>query len=31
LLYSNCRMWFHSSVDATGKGQDAKFLLKVTT
>jgi hypothetical protein len=31
LLYSNGRMWFHSSVDATGKNQDAKFLLKVTT
>jgi hypothetical protein len=30
LLYSNGRMWFHSSVDATGKSQDAKFLLKVT-
>jgi hypothetical protein len=29
LLYSNGRMWFHSSVDATGKSQDAKFLLKV--
>jgi hypothetical protein len=23
-------MWFHLSVDATGKSQDAKFLLKVT-
>jgi hypothetical protein len=31
LLYSNGRMWFQSSVDATGKRQDAKFLLKVTT
>jgi hypothetical protein len=31
LLYSNGRMWFHSSIDATGKSQDAKFLLKVTT
>jgi hypothetical protein len=31
LLYSNGRMWFHSSVDATTKSQDAKFLLKVTT
>jgi hypothetical protein len=30
LLYSNGRMWFHSSVDATRKSQDAKFLLKVT-
>jgi hypothetical protein len=30
LLYSNGRMWFHSSVDATEKIQDAKFLLKVT-
>jgi hypothetical protein len=28
LLYSNGRMWFHSSVDATEKNQDAKFLLK---
>jgi hypothetical protein len=27
LLYSNGRMWFHSSVDATGKNQDANFLL----
>jgi hypothetical protein len=31
LLYSNGRMWFHSSVDATEKRQDGKFLLKVTT
>jgi hypothetical protein len=31
LLYSYGRMWFHSSVDATRKRQDAKFLLKVTT
>jgi hypothetical protein len=31
LLYSNGRMWFHSSIDATGKSQDVKFLLKVTT
>jgi hypothetical protein len=30
LLYSNGRLWFHSSIDATGKSQDAKFLLKVT-
>jgi hypothetical protein len=30
LLYSNGRMWFHSSIDATKKSQDAKFLLKVT-
>jgi hypothetical protein len=31
LLYLNGRMWFHSLVDATGKSQDARFLLKVTT
>jgi hypothetical protein len=31
LLYSNGRMWFHLSVDATGKSQNAMFLLKVTT
>jgi hypothetical protein len=31
LLYSNGRLWFHSSIDATGKSQDAKFLLKVIT
>jgi hypothetical protein len=31
LLYSNSRMWFHSSIDAIGKSLDAKFLLKVTT
>jgi hypothetical protein len=31
LLYSNGRMWFHSSIDATEKRHDAKFLLKVTT
>jgi hypothetical protein len=31
LLYSNDRMWFHSSFDVTRKSQDAKFLLKVTT
>jgi hypothetical protein len=30
LLYSNGRLWFHSSIDAIGKSQDAKFLLKVT-
>jgi hypothetical protein len=30
LLYSNGRMWFHSSVYATRKSQDAKLLLKVT-
>jgi hypothetical protein len=30
LLYSNGRLWFHSSIDATKKSQDAKFLLKVT-
>jgi hypothetical protein len=30
LLYSNVRLWFHSSIDATEKSQDAKFLLKVT-
>jgi hypothetical protein len=30
LLYSNGRLWFHSSIDATEKRQDAKFLLKVT-
>jgi hypothetical protein len=28
LLYSNGRLWFHSFIDATGKSQDTKFLLK---
>jgi hypothetical protein len=31
LLYSNGRMWFHSSVDGIKKSQDVKFLLKVKT
>jgi hypothetical protein len=30
LLYSNGRLWFHSSIDVTGKSQDPKFLLKIT-
>jgi hypothetical protein len=30
LLYSNGRLWFHSSIDATKKSQDTKFVLKVT-
>jgi len=29
MLYSNSRMFFHKSVDATGRTQDAKFLHKV--
>jgi hypothetical protein len=30
LLYSNGRVWFHKSIDATGRSQYTKFLLKVT-
>lgn len=29
LLYSNGRMFYYKSVNATGKSQDAKFLHKV--
>jgi hypothetical protein len=29
LVYCNGIIWFHKSVDATGKSQDSTFLLKV--
>lgn len=29
LIYCNGVMWFHKSVDATGKSQDSSFLLGV--
>jgi hypothetical protein len=31
LIYCNGVTWFHKSIDATGKSQDSKFLLKVVT
>jgi hypothetical protein len=31
LIYCNGVTWFHKSIDATGKSQDYKFLLKVVT
>ena len=29
MLYSNGRMFFHKSIDASGRSQDAKYLHKV--
>jgi hypothetical protein len=31
LIYCNGVTWFHKSIDATGKSQDAKFLFKVAS
>jgi hypothetical protein len=31
LIYCNGVTWFHKSIDATGKYQDAKFLFKVAS
>jgi hypothetical protein len=30
LLYCNGVMWFHKSIDATGKSQDSDYLKTVT-